>query len=91
MSDENLQEYANLIKKAQPDFIHVKGFMSIGYARKRIPYNKQPWHHEIKEFAKKLEKELRKRGMNYKILAEEERSCVVVLGKNKKMMRIKKP
>ena len=88
MSDENLKEYVQLIKKAQPDFIHVKGFMSIGYARKRLPYNKQPWFKEVKEFAKRLQKELTKEG--YKILAEEERSCVICIGKDKKGMRIKR-
>ena len=90
MSEENTGEYIQLIKKAQPDFIHVKGFMSIGYARKRLPYIKQPWHHEIKEFAKKLEKKLQKNKLKYKILAEEERSCVVILGKSKKGMKIRK-
>jgi len=86
MEDEHIKEYAELIRKAEPDFIHIKGFMSIGYSRDRIGYNKQPWHYEIKRFADKFANELEKDG--YKILGEEERSCVVVLGKDKKMMKI---
>ena len=90
MKDENVLEYVNLIKKACPNFIHVKGFMSVGYARERIGYDKQPWHYEVKNFAEKILDELKKDDKKWKILGEEERSCVVLLGKNKKMMKIKK-
>jgi len=83
MSDNLILEYADLILKAMPDFIHIKGFMSVGHARGRMPYEKVPWHHEIKNFAKKLEKELNKKIKNkknqYKIFGEEKRSCVVML------------
>ena len=90
MKDENVLEYVNLIKKACPDFIHVKGFMSVGYARERMGYDKQPWHCEVKNFAEKILDELKKDDKKWKILGEEERSCVVLLGKDKKMMKIKK-
>ncbi len=88
MEDENVEEYAKLIKKAQPDFIHVKGFMSVGYARDRMGYDKMPWHKEVKEFAEKLVNTKMLSEDGYKVLDEEERSCVVVLGKNKKDMKI---
>ena len=86
MSDENVLEYVNLIKKAQPDFIHVKGFMSIGYSRPRgMTYDKQPWFKDVKDYAKKLVKEMHKQGMKkYKILAEEKRSNVVMISRLKK-------
>ncbi|MCR4323794.1 MAG: radical SAM protein [Nanoarchaeota archaeon] len=87
MKDEHVSQYANLIKKAEPDFIHVKGFKSVGYARKRMGYNKQPWHDKIKVFAKKLEREL---GGDYKIKAEYERSCVVMLAKKGAKLKIEK-
>ncbi len=90
MESENLREYAKLIKKVNPNFVHVKGFMSIGYSRKRLPYEKQPWDYEVKKFAEELVEELKKNGMKgYKILGEEKRSCVFIIGKNKKNMRIK--
>lgn len=88
MEDEHMKEYATLIKKAEPDFIHVKGFKSLGYSRERMGYNKMPFHDEVKKFAEKLQKELSSLG--YKILGEHEYSCVVLLGKDKKRMKIKK-
>jgi len=88
MKPEHVKEYANLILFAEPDFIHVKGFKSLGNSRERLGYDKQPFHEEVREFAKKLQKELAKN--KYKVLAEEEKSCVVLLGKDKKMMKIQK-
>ncbi len=75
MSDENVLEYSELIKKAEPDFVHINSFKSIGYARKRIGYDKQPWFRDIKDFSFKLLKELG----NYEIGGEDERSCVIML------------
>lgn len=83
MKDKHLKEYATLIKKAAPDFVHVKGFMSVGYARQRLDYDKMPFFDEIKNFAKKLAEEI-----GLKILGKHERSCAVVLGKNKKSLKI---
>jgi len=88
MEDEHVSEYVSLIKKAEPDFVHVKGFMSVGYARERMGYDKMPWHYEVRAFAEKLILELKKEG--YNILGEEKRSCVVLIGKNKKDLNIKK-
>jgi tRNA wybutosine-synthesizing protein 1 len=87
MKQEHVGEYAKLIKIAEPDFIHVKGFKSLGYSRNRMGYSKQPFYEEIQDFAKKLLKELKSQG--YKKLGEDERSCVVLLGKDKRRMKIK--
>jgi tRNA wybutosine-synthesizing protein 1 len=91
MSEENVFEYAKIIEKADPNFVHVKGFMSIGNSRPRgMTYDKQPTFDEVKEYAKKILAELRKKDKSWKILADEWRSVVVVLGRNKKEMKIKK-
>jgi len=87
MEKEHVSQYVKLIRKAEPNFIHVKGFKSLGYSRKRMGYSKQPFHKEVKDFSLKIEEELKKDG--YKILGEEILSCVVILGKNKKDMKIK--
>ncbi|MGV8151641.1 MAG: 4-demethylwyosine synthase TYW1 [Candidatus Nanoarchaeia archaeon] len=89
MKDEYIKDYANLIKKAMPDFIELKSFMSVGYARARkgMDYDSMPTHKEIKGFAKKLAKELKE--SKYKIFDEHEYSKVVLLGKDKKKMKIK--
>jgi tRNA wybutosine-synthesizing protein 1 len=83
MSDE--EEYAKLILKANPDFIEVKGYMSVGFARKRIGYEKMPNDNEIKDFSVRLLKFLPK----YKLLDEKEESRVLLLGKDKSKMKIK--
>jgi len=80
------ENYAKLIKKTDCDFIEVKGFMSVGFARKRLGYDRMPRHKEIRDFAKKLLKFL----PQYKFLDEQEFSRVVVLGKDKKKMKIQK-
>lgn len=79
------QEYAKLILKANPDFIEVKGFMSVGFSRKRFGYEKMPMHENIVDFSKKLLTFLPK----YKILDEQEFSRVVLLGKTRNSMEIK--
>ena len=80
------ENYAKLILKANPDFVEVKGFVSIGYARKRLGYDRMPTHKEVRDFAKLLLKHLKE----YKILDEHEFSKVVLLGKSRKMMKIQK-
>ncbi len=91
MTEELVPQYVNMIITSQPDFIHVKGYTSIGYARQRMGHDKMPWFYEVKDYAKKILAELRaKDDKNWKLLTEDERSCVVVIGKNKKDMKIKK-
>ncbi|MFW5846557.1 MAG: 4-demethylwyosine synthase TYW1 [Nanoarchaeota archaeon] len=93
MSDKNINEFAELIKKSQARFIELKGFMSVGFARKRLGYNRMPYHEDIKEFAKKLEKQLNKIDVKYKILDEHYFSRAIVLGNSKtgkKDLKIKK-
>jgi len=87
MSEKNILEFSKLIKKSNPMFIELKGFMSVGFARQRLGYDKMPWHEDVLEFARGLKKELKNE--KYKILDEHERSCAVVLGRDKKKLRIK--
>ncbi len=86
-NEEYIKDYAKLILTAEPDFIEVKSFMSIGFARNRIGYEKMLSHEEIKEYAKELIKQL---GNPYKILDEHELSRVVLIGREKGKMKIKK-
>lgn len=81
---EDIEGYAKLIKTAKPDFIEIKSFMSVGFARERLAYDKMPFSAEIKDFAKQLAK-----AAKLKILDEKIESRVVLLGKNKKNMKIK--
>jgi tRNA wybutosine-synthesizing protein 1 len=86
MKEEHVEPYADLIKKANPMFIEVKGFMSVGYARQRLEYKRMPRHWEIQEFSNKLLKKL----PGYKFLDDKKESRVVLLGKTRKSMKIKR-
>ncbi len=80
-----VEEYAELIKKANPMFVEIKGFMSVGFARQRIGYDKMPYHKDIVDFANQVLKFL----LKYKFLDEKKESRVVLLGKNRESMEIK--
>jgi tRNA wybutosine-synthesizing protein 1 len=87
--DEFIKDYAKLIKKAMPDFIEVKSYMAIGFSRERkgMGYDKMLSHEEIKDYSKKLVREL---GNGYKILDEHKLSRVVLIGKDKRRIKIRK-
>jgi len=80
------EKYSEMIKKANPMFIEIKGFMSVGFARQRLGYERMPTHKEIVDFSKEILKFL----PEYKFLDEKKESRVVLLGKNKADMKIKK-
>jgi len=84
MKKENAKQYAKIIKKANPLFIHVKSYVSRGYSQKRINWKKMPTHSEIKDFSKELLKFLPK----YKFLDEKIDSRVILLGIDKNRMKI---
>jgi len=87
MKSEMIEEYVKLIKKAKPDFIEVKGFVSVGFSRKRLGYDMMPTHEEIRDYAERIAISL---GGKYKILDEHKSSKVVLIGKDKKRMKIQK-
>jgi tRNA wybutosine-synthesizing protein 1 len=90
MFDSQAREYAGLIKKSQPLFIEIKGFMSVGFARERLGYERMPTNKEMEDFISALLKELNKIGLSdYKLLDSHEFSRAYVLGKDKKELRIK--
>ena len=78
MEEENLSEYAGLIKRASPDFVHIKGFKSVGYSRDRFGYDKQPWFSEVKDYSLMI---LDLLDGDYEFRGEEENSCIVLLAK----------
>jgi len=85
MSGQYLKEYSELIKVANPIFVEIKGFMSVGYSRERLGYEKMPSYEDMKNFCEKLAKET-----GLEILDSHEFSRAFVLGKNKNRLKIKK-
>src|SRR3989344_2768750 len=84
MEEKHIIEYAELIKKTRPTFIHVKGYMAIGFARKRLGYDRMPNDKEMKIFVEKLAT-----ATGLKILDIHEFSRAWVLGENKNRLKIK--
>lgn len=87
MNSEHAREYAKMIKKYSPLFVEIKGFMSVGFARERLGYDRIPTEKEMEKFIFLLLKELDK---EWKLLSKHERSRAYVLGKNKKELKIKR-
>lgn len=50
----NPQGYANLIKKAKPDFVEIKAYMYVGYSRQRLERKNMPNFKEVYNFAEKV-------------------------------------
>ncbi|MEA3414478.1 MAG: 4-demethylwyosine synthase TYW1 [Nanoarchaeota archaeon] len=88
MQDEFIPEFADLIKMSKPFIVEIKGFMSVGFARERLGYDRMPTHEEILEWIKKLEKEINSEG--YKLLDSHKASRAYVIGKNKNDLIIQK-
>ena len=71
---EQPEEYAKLIKKANPDYVEVKAYMCVGSSRERLTLDNMPTFDEIKEFAQKIGENCGK-----EIVNESEISRVVLL------------
>lgn len=73
----NPEQYAELIKKADPDFIELKSYMWVGFSQKRLNIKNMPEHEDVKAFSKEILKHLN----NYKFKDEKKESRVVLLNK----------
>lgn len=56
LNDQNPEEWAELIKKANPHFVEVKGYMFVGASRQRLSMANMPYHEEITAFAQEIAK-----------------------------------
>jgi len=71
--------YAELLARANPDFIEVKAYMHIGYSRKRLSREAMPTHAGVRDFAHEITEALTALGCNYTIADESEISRVVLI------------
>ena len=88
MDDKYIPEFAKMIKDSKPDFIEIKGYMSVGFARERLGYEMMPTHSEMLSFCKKLEDALDVSG--YKLQDSHEQSRAYVFSKSKDDLKIRK-
>lgn len=72
------KEYAELVKKADPDFVEAKGYVFVGDSRRRMTIDNMPSHETVKDFAKK-EGEL----LGLDTTLEKEDSRVVLLSQDR--------
>lgn len=48
---QSVDEYAEIIKRSNPDFVEIKAYMFVGYSRKRLEWKNMPSNQEIYDFA----------------------------------------
>jgi len=85
IEDKYIKDYVKLDKKASPQFIEPKGYVFVGYSRKRMNLSNMPSHKSIKYFGEKLADQI-----GYDLSMEKPDSRVVLLTKNPGKTIIKK-
>jgi len=70
------EKFASLIEKAQPDYIEPKGYVHVGYSRRRLLREDMPSFEEVQKFATQLSEEI-----GYNIKDSSKDSKVVLLSK----------
>jgi tRNA wybutosine-synthesizing protein 1 len=79
---EEVRGYADLVERALPGFVEVKGVTYCGTSAAGsagLTMQNVPFYEEVAEFVTELEKELNSRGLTYGIGAEHAHSCCVLL------------
>jgi len=77
MDEKYLKDYKKLDTKAMPLFVESKGYVFVGYSRRRMNLSNMPSHNKVKNFSNKLAQVI-----GYDNIMEKPDSKVVLLGKN---------
>ena len=85
MNSDYIKEYTLLDNLASPLFIEAKGYVFVGYSRKRMTISNMPSHNSIRNFGDELAKNL-----GYEFSMERSDSRVVLLSKEVKTERFDK-
>ncbi len=87
---EEVKGYADLVERALPGFVEVKGVTYCGTSAAGsagLTMQNVPFYEEVTEFVTELEKELTSRGLQYGIGAEHAHSCCVLLADSTRFKR----
>jgi tRNA wybutosine-synthesizing protein 1 len=87
---EEVKGYADLVERALPGFVEVKGVTYCGTSAAGtagLTMQNVPFYEEVAEFVTELEKELNSRGLSYGIGAEHAHSCCVLLADSTRFKR----
>lgn len=79
INDVEPENYAELILKADPDFVEIKGYMFVGASRQVLHIENMPYHEEVKAFGLKVLEYL----SDYEFSSEHTPSRVILLSKKK--------
>ncbi len=83
LNDKYVEEYVKIIEKAEPTYVEVKSYMSVGYSRWRLGGPYMPSHEEVKSYAMKLAEKI-----SYNLVDESKPSRVVLLSRLTKPIRV---
>lgn len=87
---EEVRGYADLVERALPGFVEVKGVTYCGTSAAGsagLTMQNVPFYEEVAEFVTALEIELNSRGLSYGIGAEHAHSCCVLLADRTRFVR----
>lgn len=79
---DDVNSYAELVKKASPTYVEPKAYMHVGFSRLRLGFDNMPSHEDILDFAMELSAET-----GYRIVDEAAESRVVLLSSLEKVRR----
>jgi len=85
LDEKYVKQYSKLDEKANPMFIEPKGYVFVGYSRKRMNLSNMPSHKNIHDFGINLANCL-----GYNLAMEKPDSRVVLLSREEKMARFDK-
>ncbi|KAK5117285.1 hypothetical protein LTR62_005902 [Meristemomyces frigidus] len=88
--EEEAEGYADLVARALPGFVEIKGVTYCGTstaAGAGLTMQNVPFYSEVREFVLAFERALGKRGLDYGIAAEHEHSCCVLLADRGRFFR----
>ena len=88
--DEEAEGYANLVARALPAFVEVKGVTYCGTstaAGAGLSMRNVPFYEEVSAFVLALESALKKHGLQYGIAAEHAHSCCILLADRTRFFR----
>ena len=74
MNDRHPERYARMIQDSGATFVEVKGYMYLGYSRKRLKRDNMPGHEQVRAFAEQIAA-----GCDYRVRDENRASRVVCL------------
>ncbi|KAI9832224.1 MAG: hypothetical protein M1826_002228 [Phylliscum demangeonii] len=84
--DDEVPGYADLVARALPCFIEIKGVTYCGKSTSSsqgLSMSNVPFYAEVTEFVRALDAELHSRGLDYGIAAEHAHSCCVLMASHR--------